>query len=303
MFNVQRISGDLEVLELTDSETDSRVLIAPERGGMVTRFRCGNREVLYLDEETLADPAQNVRGGIPILFPSPGPLVGGRYSVEGKEGQLPQHGFARNQPFTITDTAASTGASATLTLVSSDATRAHWPWDFELACRYTLAANKLRLDVRVTNTGSTPMPFAFGVHPYLKVPETEKSGARVETQASRAWDNVQKKEIRLDRVALGGREVDLHLLDHNSSRSALSWNDDRITVESSPDLRRWVIWTLPSKPFVCLEPWTGLADALNTGDGRIVVPPGESHSMFIVFTGDMKQDKPPRPVREYNGQA
>jgi hypothetical protein len=33
------------------------------------------------------------------------------------------------------------------------------------------------------------------------------------------------------------------------------------------------------------------------------VPPGESHSMFIVFTGDMKQDKPPRPVREYNGQA
>ncbi len=188
-------------------------------------------------------------------------------------------------------------------MTSNDTTRAYWPWDFELACRYTLNANKLRLDARVTNTGASPLPFAFGVHPYFKVPETEKPGARVETQASRAWDNVQKKEIRLDRIALGGREVDLHLLDHQSSRSALSWNDDRITVESSPELRRWVIWTLPAKPFVCLEPWTGLADALNTGDGRIVVPPGESQSLFVAITGDMKQDKPPRVQREYNGQA
>jgi len=34
--------------------------------------------VLALDEATLRDEAKNVRGGIPILFPAPGKLQGGR---------------------------------------------------------------------------------------------------------------------------------------------------------------------------------------------------------------------------------
>ena len=41
-------------------------------GGIVTRFAAFGRELLYLDRKTFADPAANVRGGNPVLFPSPG---------------------------------------------------------------------------------------------------------------------------------------------------------------------------------------------------------------------------------------
>ncbi len=52
----------------------SRVLVAPSRGAIITRLSVGDRQVLYLDESTLLDPSKNVRGGIPVLFPSPGRL-------------------------------------------------------------------------------------------------------------------------------------------------------------------------------------------------------------------------------------
>ena len=56
--------------ELTDG--DAAATVVPERGGLVTRFAVGARELLYLDPATLADPTKNVRGGVPVLFPFAG---------------------------------------------------------------------------------------------------------------------------------------------------------------------------------------------------------------------------------------
>jgi galactose mutarotase-like enzyme len=234
-----------------------------------------------------------------VLFPSPGKLEGGKYHVGQLSGELGQHGFARLLPWTVGDMSHANGAAVTLHLQSSDATRAYWPWEFDLALTYTLLATKLRVDIRVTNNDDKPMPFAFGFHPYFRIPDDEKPGARIETRASRAFDNVQKKEVRIERISLGGREVDLHLIDHDSNRSSLSWNDDRLTIEGSSQFTRWVVWTLPGKGFVCLEPWTAPFNALNTGEGVMTVAPGESQSLFVVYSGDVKQDKVPRPPREY----
>ncbi|HEY8537391.1 MAG TPA: hypothetical protein VIL28_00910 [Steroidobacteraceae bacterium] len=54
--------------------------IAPHRGAIVTSLRIDGRELLYFDEATFNDPAKNVRGGIPLLFPTPGKLENDRWS-------------------------------------------------------------------------------------------------------------------------------------------------------------------------------------------------------------------------------
>ena len=87
-------------LELVDG--DARVGIVPERGGLVARFDVGGRAVLFLDEETLRDPAKNVRGGIPVLYPTPGKLTGDAWRWSSETGALKQHGFARNRPWQVT---------------------------------------------------------------------------------------------------------------------------------------------------------------------------------------------------------
>jgi galactose mutarotase-like enzyme len=254
--------------------------VSPERGGIVTHFTVGARSVLYLDEETLADPTKNVRGGVPILFPSPGPLEGGRFSYGGKTGAMKQHGFARNVAWRV---ASSDARSVTLELQDDDATRAQFPWRFALTYRIALAGERLRIDQRIENRDDGPMPYAVGFHPYFAVPNADKARARIPTRATRAWDNVGKREIAVDGpIDLTKPEVDLHLIDHDAASASLELGDGASVVVSGSDAyTRWVIWTLAGKDFVCLEPWTAPANALNTGEGLRVVAPGTTDDLWV----------------------
>jgi galactose mutarotase-like enzyme len=282
------MSSGTPLVNLTALETVTlvhdhvRVALAPSRGGMITRFEVGGTPVLFLDAESLVDTRKNVRGGNPVLFPSPGPLLGDRFSRDGRSGALKQHGFARLLPWSVI---VQTDRAVTLELVSNDVTRAQYPWDFAAQLRYVLAGSTLTVETRIENRSSTTLPFALGFHPYFHVPEAEKGRARIETDATRAFDNVTKTTVDVrSPLDLAGKEVDLHLLDH-TPRSATLWRGDRdrITVSGDREFRRWVVWTLAGKDFVCLEPWTSPANALNSGDGVLEVAPGAAKTLTMTI--------------------
>jgi galactose mutarotase-like enzyme len=270
----------LETVTLEDAAADARVVIAPARGGMATRFDVGGSAVLFLDEATLTDPTKNVRGGNPVLFPSPGPLAGDRFTRDGRTGSMKQHGFARLRAWTPR---AASAADVTLELVSDDATRAQFPWDFLAQLRYALAGTTLTVETRIENRSATPMPFALGFHPYFAVPDGDKARARIETDATRAFDNVTKAVRDLGGpIDLTQKEVDLHLINHTAQRATLHRGDgSRVVVSGDADFRRWVVWTLAGKDFVCLEPWTAPADALNSGEGLLTLAPGEARTLSV----------------------
>lgn len=281
MFRVDTLDDPLESIALEDTDAGSRVLIAPTRGGLVTRFRVGSDDVLYLDESTLRDPSKNVRGGIPVLFPTPGKLEGDSWSYLGHSGQLKQHGFARNMPWRVARTATDDAAVCTLRLVSDADTHGMWPWEFDLEHRVSLSGRTLHIEQRLHNPGHFPMPFGLGFHPYFRVPQADKARARIDTGATRAWDNVKKAEVELHGIDLTAEEADLHLLDHGRSDSALERPGGSVRVRASQDYQRWVIWTLSGRDFVCLEPWTSPGNALNTGDGLLVQEPGATRTTWI----------------------
>jgi len=256
---------------------DARAIVAPSRGALVTQWSVAGDELLYLDESTLLDTTKNVRGGNPVLFPSPGKLANDRYA----HGSLKQHGFARTMSWDVVDHGAS---SVRLELRSSAETRANYPWDFVAELSFSITPSTLRTEQRVTaGDNASAMPFGFGFHPYFLVPNDEKRATRIETSATRAFDNVQKKDIELHGIDLASGEVDLHLLDHDCSESALLWFGRELRVRASSDYRRWVIWTQPGRDFVCLEPWTCPGDALNTARMLIELAPGTSWSGFVEY--------------------
>ena len=263
-------------IELVNGE--SRATISSTRGGLTSRFAVGGREVLYLDAATLADPTKNVRGGIPVLFPTPGKLRDDRWRYAAYEGCLPQHGFARREPWHVLEQHAHE-----LVLRLDQPATPDWPWPCSLQIRYVLSGATLRLEPSVTNRGSTDMPFGLGFHPYFAVAQADKAKMRIPTQARRAWDNVQQRSIELaSPIDLAAKEVDLHLEDHGSSRAQLVWGDRRtVTLSASAELSRWVIWTLADRDFVCLEPWTCPGDALNTGAQLLVLRPGETRDFWL----------------------
>jgi galactose mutarotase-like enzyme len=277
---------DLETVTLADPAAGSRILVAPSRGGMVTRFSVGDRPVMFLDDATLIDPTKNVRGGNPVLFPSPGPLAGDRFTWGGKSGSMKQHGFARQRAWSVV---AAAERAATLELASDDGTRTAYPWDFVARIRYAIKGTRLSVETTIENRSKDPMPFALGFHPYFCVPDGEKAQARITTDATRAFDNVTKETIDLGGpIDLTAKEVDLHLVDHRPHESTLQLGGGRsVIVAADPAFRRWVVWTLAGKDFVCLEPWTAPANALNAGaesEDLIVLAPNESRTLAIAIT-------------------
>jgi len=252
--------------------------IAPARGGLVTQFELGGRPVLFMDQGTLDDPRQNVRGGIPVLFPSPGKLVGDAWTYGGRQGSMKQHGFARNHEWQVIE---ASSAAATLRLVANDQTRAQYPWDFALSQTITVSDRSLRLEHEITNRSDTPMPFGFGFHPYFFVPEDRKRETSITTRATRAFDNVGKQIIELTNIDLTRQEVDLHLIDHGSTTGELCSPLGTVQLIGSPEYTHWVVWTLAGRDFVCLEPWTCPANALNDGDRLSLLAPGTSQSMAL----------------------
>jgi len=270
--------------------SDTNAVLAPERGGILTRWSVAGRSLLYLDEASLVDPSRNIRGGNPVLFPSPGPLAEGRFTYGGREGRMPQHGLARRHAFTVIETGPH---HAVMRLEADERTRAEFPWDFELTLRYAIEGATLTIEQTIVNRDEAPLPFAFGFHPYFAVPSADKARVAIPTSATRAWDNVAKRTIALSGpIDLAAGEVDLHLHDHDQTEAALVLADGaRIVVRASEAFGRWVIWTLPDKDFVCLEPWTAAADALNTGEDLLVIEPGGSRALEVSFT--FEKGEPP----------
>jgi galactose mutarotase-like enzyme len=270
--------GGLETYALVDGK--SRVEIIPSRGALVTRMSVDGDEVLFLDESTVADLSKNVRGGIPVLFPTAGRLPGDTYPVERQAYSLPQHGFARRLPWTVRQAEESL---LVLGLSSSEETLRQFPWRFDAQLTFLLDGTQLAIDFDVENQDSRPLPLHLGFHPYFSVAQAAKAEARIETDATRAWDNRQGQEVPFTGLDLTGAEVDLHLRDHSRRGTVLHRGPGRRPLHLSwtPEFRMLVVWTLQGRDFVCVEPWTAGAGALATGEGLLTVPPGDALSLVF----------------------
>src|SRR5260370_15227219 len=139
-------------------------------------------DLLYADPNLFRD-GRPTRSGIPILFPFPNRIRGGRFQWEGKDYQLPHtdtvyhnaiHGFACRRPWRVVGKGADAN-SAWLTGAFRGATDARdcaglWPADYEIRVTYRLGPNRLRVEAEVTNPDKVSLPFGLGYHPSYRLP-------------------------------------------------------------------------------------------------------------------------------------
>jgi galactose mutarotase-like enzyme len=274
--------GGLETYALVDG--GNRVEVIPSRGALVTRMTVEGEEVLFLDESTVVDLTKNVRGGIPVLFPTAGRLPGDTYSDQGQAYSMPQHGFARRLPWTVRE---SEDSRLVLGLSSSEETLSQFPWRFDARLTFSLSGPRLTIHFEVENQAPRPMPLHLGYHPYFHVSQAAKPEARVETDATRAWDNRQRQEAPFTGWDFTGAEVDLHLLDHSRPGTTLHRGPGHrpVHLSWSAEFRKLIVWTLQGRDFICVEPWTASAGALATGEGLLHVAPGTRAQLTFQIEG------------------
>ncbi|HEY9642418.1 MAG TPA: aldose epimerase [Coleofasciculaceae cyanobacterium] len=268
---------------LTDAA--SRLEVVPERGGIITRWQVGDRELLYLDAERFANPELSVRGGIPILFPICGNLPNNTYTHQGQLYTLRQHGFARELPWEVVDESTQAGVSITLVLNSSDRTLPHYPFDFQLSFTYRLQGNSLILQQRYTNRSAEVMPFSTGLHPYFQV--SDKSQLQFEIPATEFLNQVDQTvhpfagsfDLSWDEIDVAFRKVTRQTASVTDPSQSL-----KLTLDYDPIYATLVFWTVKGKDYYCLEPWTAPRNALNTGENLTHLEPGATLETTVTLT-------------------
>ncbi|GAB4459450.1 MAG: aldose epimerase [Elainellaceae cyanobacterium] len=288
MFEVSQHPSQYLTYALTDSATDARLEVVPERGGIITRWSVQGRDILYLDEARFADPSLSVRGGIPILFPICGNLPNNAYTYNGQTYRLKQHGFARDLPWQVIHTEALERASITLNLSSSDYTRALYPFEFSLDFTYILEGNRLVLQQQVTNSGNTIMPFSLGLHPYFAVSDKARldfdipSTQYVDQRTQEIHAYMDGFDFSLDEIDVLFRKLAFQSATVEDFRENL-----KLRLDFDDPYTMLVFWTLKGKDFYCLEPWTGPRNALNTGDHLIELAPGGTARTSVRLTAQL----------------
>lgn len=244
----------------------------------------------------IGDPAWWT-GRAPILFPVVGCLKDGSYSHEGRRYSLPGHGFVRISDFAVVGR---DETSAALRLESGPRTRESYPFDFALTVDFRLKSDGISIMYRVKNTGRARMLFSIGSHPGFMVPFADGTIDDYyvqfdQTERDERWfikDNLIDA-AHTERAFEGGRRIRLSktvfdrgalVFKHPRStgfslRNDL--NDHAVTVltEGAPYLG---IWAKAGAPYVCIEPWHGIADSTDSSgllaekDGILNLGTGES---------------------------
>ncbi|MBQ9487256.1 MAG: aldose 1-epimerase family protein [Selenomonadaceae bacterium] len=220
----------------------------------------------------------------PVLFPIVGKLVNGKYRAEGKEYDLPGHGFARTSEFECIKEG---DGEIAFRLNWSDETLKVYPYKFALEISYILKDNTVAVVWLVKNLDNKPIYFSIGAHPALKCPIAEGENF---DDCYLSFNKAEKSARLLllpsgplshDRVpTLDGTTLNLNY--DLFKGDALVFDDlksDEVTICSKKSSKKitvqakgfpyWGIWT-PDKggaPFLCIEPWHGHADFADfTGD-------------------------------------
>ncbi|MDQ6423195.1 aldose epimerase [Paenibacillus sp. LHD-117] len=275
-FAVTNYTDTYTIYELTEAGTDSRVLVCPERGGIVIGCQLRGKELFYLDKATFEDPKANIRGGNPVLFPICGPVQDSVYEWNGKTYRMGQHGVARNASWEVAGISTEGEASVTLRLRAGESTLEAYPFDFELEFTYALVDGRLHTRQTYRNLGDNgPMPFYAGFHPYFAI----EGGKDIpyETDATRYVDyndNVVKPYN--GSVDLEPMVESFCLLDAKKSEIAFPvGGGTRVRLTYDPIFKYVVIWSLKDRPFVCVEPWMAQPLEMNRREELVMLAPGE----------------------------
>jgi D-hexose-6-phosphate mutarotase len=276
---VEAGQGGLARVAVSTPAADAHVYF---QGAHVTHYQPkGDRPVLFMSGKSHFAAGKAIRGGVPLIFPW--------FGAKADNPKAPQHGFARSQEWELRDVRpAGAGAGAVdvmLGLSPNDATRAAWPFDFDLLFTVTVGP-ELGMALEVRNTGDKPFTFEEALHTYLAVADVRY--ARIDGLAGRQFidkvDAFQRKTQPAGGFSLTG-ETDRVYLDTPDTVTVTDDDGRKLVVakESSASTVVWNPWAAKAKAMADFgdDEWPKMLciETANAADNVVTLAPGRSHVM------------------------
>lgn len=274
----------------------------------------GNIPILWRNGETNPPEDGLWRRHAPILFPAVGGVHGNATRTsDGLDIKFPGlHGFLRNQTLELLEAVEENdNFRLTFRLESNAEIQAMYPWDFTVLVSYLLGGDRLEITTTVVNLDDRPLPFQIGWHPGFRTPFVSGNKTACHLKLPSA------PFLRLhndDDCYLTGRveevryEKDFQFTEHDLGRTYMFdmskvQQKDRVVELLDPDNSVGVrvffpdfphlgVWSDPSAPFICIEPWQGMDDSVvqepfDRKFGIVTLPSGASDTRraWIVLVG------------------
>ncbi|PTX42483.1 galactose mutarotase-like enzyme [Christiangramia gaetbulicola] len=217
----------------------------------------------------------------PNLFPIIGVIKDGVYKFEGKEYSVPKHGFIRhNVKIRLKERSEH---QLVFELLYSQETLEMYPFKFDFRIAFTLNGKSLEVNHHIINLDEKPIYFSLGGHPAFNIlhfknekiedyslefdrkMDLETYLLNDEGLVSSKTESVLKNEHKIqltehifDQDALIFKNIKSKKVDLVSAKNG------RILSVEYKDFRNLGIWAKPGAPYVCIEPWLGIADVEGT---------------------------------------
>jgi galactose mutarotase-like enzyme len=234
----------------------------------------------------------------PVLFPAIGAFKNNECTIEGMQYKIPKHGFIRHNDNIILSKR--TKNELNFRLDYSEETLKIYPYKFRFYISFKLEGKKILISHRVENLNDSEIYFSLGAHPAFKCPinkgenyedyylEFEQIENAERTLLSDTGLISDKTEITLNKSKILNLNTDLFnddalIFKQLKSRkvSLKSRKSTQVLSLEFNDFSYLGIWAKPNAPFVCIEPWLGIADHENTNgdfltkEGIITLPKGD----------------------------
>lgn len=263
-------------------ENEFLIATIAEDGAELVSLKSKKNNIEYIWQ---GDPAFWGRHA-PVLFPVVGRLKNDQYTYENQTYPMGQHGFARDALFEVIEHGTEL---VSLSLKSNKETKKIYPFDFELILSYALKDENLVVGYQVENTGSNELYFSIGGHPAFNVPLEQgltfddyylsfsPKKSRTQIPLVGPFADFEHKTLGQTNISLDIRRElfkDDAIIFETKGANAITIETDESSHSISlsyTDMPYVGIWSPYQKeaPFVCIEPWCGIADEVNT-TGNIV---------------------------------
>jgi galactose mutarotase-like enzyme len=233
----------------------------------------------------------------PVLFPIVGALKENTFHFGENSYTLNRHGFARDMQFLPERQDEN---ELTFLLKSDEKTLTLYPFDFEFRITYTLQKNALHVSYDVLNTDSKDMYFSVGGHPAFAVPMVAGTTYEDYFLEFESEENLDRFLLTAEGL-IDGREKFLEDSNRILLTKELFYNDAIILKNPESGMVSLLsdktphglnfyfdgfpylgIWAFRDADFVCIEPWCGIADSVDSSqllkgkEGINVLAPGAS---------------------------
>jgi aldose 1-epimerase len=283
---------------------------APGLGMAGVSLRHRGDELLDRQAGLLAYARTGAVMGVPLLYPWANRLDGHDYALDGldvrlppgpplvhcEEHGLPIHGLLHASPHWRVTARDERRLAARLDFGADAELLAAFPFPHELEIAASLSAERLRIATTVRPTAGTPVPVAFGFHPYLRLPGVPRAGWQVTLPPRRRLALDERGiptggGVRLPaaRLALAERGFD-DGYDGLAERSTfcVAGGGRTLAVDLEAGYPAAQVFAPPGREFICFEPMTAPTNALRSGAGLRRVAPGDAFTAaFSIAVGSL----------------